>query len=317
MTEYETKIFIDERARLRTEKKNEHDTDSGLEEYMEKSFYIVGVDEVGVGPLAGPIVSCAIAFKFPFSQKTLRLLNGINDSKKLSAAKRQALVEVIEAEGVKNKLGIVPSDLVDQINPRQGSIEAMRIAVTDLISELPSNSTVHVLVDHHRIGSLPSAVRQTSITKGDSKSVCIAAASIIAKVWRDDYMLKLHAQYPHFGFDRNAGYGTPIHLAQLKKGLTCPEHRFSFEPVRQAQRKASGLPPDEPTLRKRVAATPTTAKSTKTLQDPNSAADVKLVDEPATSYEPLTETKAAPSRSSVLSLSYWTNLLLPTTQSTT
>ena len=214
-------------------------------DHAASSFYLVGVDEVGVGPLAGPIVSCAVAFRFPIPRDTLSLLIGINDSKKLSVANRVRLADAIKRKcAVAYSLGIVTSEEVDELNPLQGSLEAMKRAVVSLT--LPPSSTFHVLVDHHTITGLEDSVRQTSITKGDTKSIVIAAASIVAKVHRDEYMALLHHRFPHFGFDRNAGYGTKEHLDQLRRGVTCPEHRFSFEPVRLAKRKAMGSAPDQP-----------------------------------------------------------------------
>lgn len=221
------------------------------DDHAASSFYLVGVDEVGVGPLAGPIVSCAVAFRFPIPRDTLSLLIGINDSKKLSIANRLRLADAIKRKcAVAYSLGIVTSEEVDELNPLQGSLEAMKRAVVSLA--LPPSSTFHVLVDHHTITGLEDSVRQTSITKGDTKSIVIAAASIVAKVHRDEYMTHVHHRFPHFGFDRNAGYGTKEHLDQLRRGLTCPEHRFSFEPVRLAKRKAMGLAPDQPPKKTRA-----------------------------------------------------------------
>jgi ribonuclease HII len=251
MMRYEETALAQEQARLQSIPNNEL-TKAEIQEHLQNSFYVVGVDEVGVGPLAGPIVSCAVAFQFPIADDKLELLAGVNDSKKLNAAKRKQLAEVIKSECFTLSLGIVTSIEVDELNPLQGSIEAMRRAVQSL--SLSKSSTFHLLVDHHHIPHLDEQMctSQTSITKGDAKSIAIASASIVAKVYRDDYMAKLHQTYPDFGFDQNAGYGTARHMEQLRKGVTCPEHRASFEPVRLAHRKALGLPPDAPPKKTKI-----------------------------------------------------------------
>ncbi|MCO5589725.1 hypothetical protein L7F22_043693 [Adiantum nelumboides] len=116
-------------------------------------------------------------------------------------------------------------------------MEAMRRAVTGLLEGPLKEFRIHLLVDYHTVPGIPDIIGQTCLEKGDAKSQSIAAASIIAKVFRDEYMLNLHKIYPHFGFDKNAGYGTATHMAALKSGLICPEHRLSFTPVRLAYEK--------------------------------------------------------------------------------
>lgn len=213
------------------------------EKNTKNKYYLIGVDEVGVGPLAGPIVSCAVAFEYSILENNLNKFIGIDDSKKLTLLKRENLEKVIKQFLSFYSFGIVSAKQVDEINPLQGSFLAMKKAVESL--NLPKQSLVTLLVDHHTIPNLQdTTINQVSITKGDSKSIVIAAASILAKVYRDRYMSRLHQQYPNFAFDKNAGYGTKEHLIQLQKGNLCPEHRLSYEPVRLAHRKSIGLPPD-------------------------------------------------------------------------
>jgi ribonuclease HII len=272
--------------------------------------YLIGVDEVGVGPLAGPIVSCAVAFKYTTLLRILPLLKGIDDSKKLSAIKRESLAEVIRQYCIDHQFGIVTSTEVDELNPLQGSLIAMKRAVLAL--KIPSSSkenhpSIDVFVDHHTIPELNSDVyRQTSITKGDSKSVVVAAASILAKVYRDEYMDRLHQEYPQFAFDRNAGYGTKDHLIQLRKGLLCPEHRLSYEPVRQAKRISMGLPPDASPKKKTRAnsrsVSPTKVVRTRSKPSIGSVSTAEVIE---------TGSPAA-MNPGIFSLSWWTSLLSST-----
>ncbi|PWN36331.1 ribonuclease H-like protein [Meira miltonrushii] len=234
MLHYERQIIEGERKRLAME---------GCKDIVEamKRFAIIGVDEVGVGPLAGPCVSGAVVLSIGVadakSNYNLANLAGINDSKKLKPAQREALAIQIKQYSMANNLGICTSQEVDTLNPRAASMEAMRRAVTGLLEGPLAGYRVHLLVDYHTVPGIADTIGQTCLEKGDAKSQSIAAASIIAKVYRDEYMLQLHQSYPHFGFDRNAGYGTAAHMAALRSGLICPEHRLSFTPVRLAYEK--------------------------------------------------------------------------------
>jgi ribonuclease HII len=195
---------------------------STYEQALQQQGYrwIAGVDEAGRGPLAGPVVAAAVIL----SPGTPLL--GLNDSKQLTENQREVfydqIIENAEAVGV----GIVNTDEIDRINIYQAAKQAMIKAVIGL-KKIPD----HVLVDAME---LPIPIPQTSIIKGDSKSVSIAAGSIIAKVTRDRLMRELHDKYPQYGFDRHFGYATSEHLQNLKRFGACKEHRRSFAPVRES-----------------------------------------------------------------------------------
>ncbi|MEI6609516.1 MAG: ribonuclease HII [Deltaproteobacteria bacterium] len=183
--------------------------------YLEGYRYVAGVDEVGRGPLAGPVVAAAVIFPQEFRNKE------INDSKKLSAAKRETLYDVIRNEAIAVGVGVVESDVIDQINILRASLQAMSEAVQEL-DTMPD----YLLVDGlHRV---PLLTPQKPIVKGDALSISIAAASIIAKVSRDRIMEMYHRQFPKYNFIRNKGYGTEEHRIALKEFGMCKIHRRSF-----------------------------------------------------------------------------------------
>ena len=181
---------------------------------------VAGVDEAGRGPLAGAVVAAAVVLP-----AGLRLA-GLNDSKKLTEKRREALYELITAQAHGYGVGVVTAAEIDQINILQATLLAMQRAVEGL-----SCTLTHVLVDGNQVPSL--AVPTDTVIKGDQKIGCIAAASIIAKVTRDRMMLTLDAAYPEYGFAGHKGYGTKKHLAALQEHGPCPEHRRSFAPVRR------------------------------------------------------------------------------------
>jgi ribonuclease HII len=183
---------------------------------------IAGVDEVGVGPLAGPLVAAAVILPKDCP------LRGVDDSKKLTAARRQALREEIAGCAVAIGVGVVAVDDVDRLNTYWAAIEAMRRA----LAALPV-APEQVLVDARTIPGL--GLPQTALIKGDARSYSIAAASIVAKVIRDEMMADLDRRYPAYGFARHMGYGTAEHLAALSRFGPCPEHRRTFQPVVQAR----------------------------------------------------------------------------------
>ncbi|MCF6137088.1 ribonuclease HII [Pseudalkalibacillus berkeleyi] len=192
---------------------------SQFEEKLEKEGYrrIAGVDEVGRGPLAGPVVASAVILN-----KDTKII-GLNDSKKLSERVREQLYEEIIEQSIAIGVGIVSAEEIDQINIYQASKLAMKKAIEDL----PIDPD-YLLIDAMNLDvDLP----QDSIIKGDAKSVSIAAASIIAKVTRDRYMKKMEDIYPHYSFGNNVGYGTAEHLQALSHYGITPEHRKSFAPV--------------------------------------------------------------------------------------
>ena len=183
-------------------------------EYEERGL-ICGIDEVGRGPLAGPVVAGAVIL--PKDETILYL----NDSKKLSAKKREELYEVIMQEAVAVGVGYASPERIDEINILQATYEAMR----DAISQLSVRPSV-LLNDAVTIPGV--AIQQVPIIKGDAKSASIAAASIVAKVTRDRLMEKYDAVFPQYGFAAHKGYGAAAHIEALKKYGPCPIHRRSF-----------------------------------------------------------------------------------------
>ena len=179
---------------------------------------VCGVDEAGRGPLAGPVVAAAVIFhrgRYP---------RGLDDSKKLTANAREKLFDKIIAKAVAYGIGEATVDEIDLVNIRQATHLAMARAVRAL-----NPAPCFALVDGNDAPALPCPC--DTLIKGDSLSVSIAAASILAKVSRDRMMLVLHEQHPEYGWNRNKGYGTPDHLAALKSHGCTPHHRRSFAPI--------------------------------------------------------------------------------------
>jgi len=181
---------------------------------------VAGIDEAGRGALAGPVVAAAIIL--PPQHRIAHIV----DSKCLSPAQREYLFCQLLAEKIGCAVGIVPADQIDALNIRQAALKAMAQAVTDLQPQ-PD----FALIDGPDAPSL--AVPHRCITDGDASCYCIAAASIIAKVFRDGLMEHLAGLYPHYGFERNRGYGTSEHLTALRKYGPSLVHRRSFAPVKQ------------------------------------------------------------------------------------
>ena len=182
---------------------------------------VAGVDEVGRGPLAGPVVTAAVIFPVGYTNIEIK------DSKKLTEKKRLLLVEVIRENALCWHVDIGPVEEIDRINILQATWASMRRSINGL-SIYPDA----VLVDGSPVPRLHN--RCTSIVKGDDKSVSIAAASILAKVVRDNIMIAAHGQYPIYGFDGHKGYPSPMHLKALREHGPCPIHRRSYAPVAQA-----------------------------------------------------------------------------------
>ncbi|WP_144461390.1 ribonuclease HII [Siminovitchia fortis] len=181
---------------------------------------ISGIDEAGRGPLAGPVVAAAVILN-----ENSRIY-GLDDSKKLSEAKRTELFDRIHEEAEAIGIGIIPSEEIDRLNIYQAVKKAMKLAVSELAVQ-PD----FLLLDAMKI---EAPYPQESIIKGDADSISIAAASIIAKVTRDRLMAGYDRQYPGYGFGIHKGYGTKVHLDALKKLGPCPIHRQSFAPVQAA-----------------------------------------------------------------------------------
>ena len=179
---------------------------------------IVGVDEAGRGPLAGPVVAAAVMLD------ELKPIKGLADSKKLTAKARERLYDEIRAKAVCCAVAEASVEEIDRLNILQATLLAMRRAVQALRLKPQL-----VLVDGNRLPVLD--VRAEAIVGGDAKVAAISAASILAKVHRDRFCEALDAQYPEYGFARHKGYGTAQHLAALKTHGACPQHRKSFRPV--------------------------------------------------------------------------------------
>jgi ribonuclease HII len=186
------------------------------ETYWVRGFeYVAGVDEAGRGPLAGPVVAAAVILPRGV------LIDGVNDSKKLSARRRESLYHKIVEVALSVGVGIVSHEVIDRINIYQASILAMRKAIEKL-TPLPSV----ILADGNSFKH--ETIRFQNVIGGDAKSVTIAAGSIIAKVTRDSLMREYHQQYPEYGFDRHKGYGTRFHIEAVHRFGLCPIHRRTF-----------------------------------------------------------------------------------------
>jgi ribonuclease HII len=191
--------------------------------YSKGVSYIAGVDEVGRGPLAGPVVAAAVVLPEDFS------VLGINDSKKLTEKKREEFFEIITRESLAYGIGIADHSVIDEINILEATKKAMKNAVCEAGQKLTQKlgiSIEHVLIDAVTLKELE--IPQTSIIKGDEKSVSIAAASIVAKVTRDKMMVEFHKEYPYYSFNNNKGYGTKAHYEGISEHGLCEIHRRSF-----------------------------------------------------------------------------------------
>lgn len=188
--------------------------------YSEGRRLIAGVDEAGRGPLAGPVVAAACILPRAFQ------IEGIDDSKKLSPSKRAELYQQLTHHpDVIFGIGIVESPQIDEMNILRATLHAMALAVRDL-----SQEPDYLLIDGNHLP--PTQIVSKAVIKGDSRSVSIGAASIIAKHKRDLLMREYHEKFPEYGFLQHKGYGTKMHLDALKAHGPCPIHRVSFEPVK-------------------------------------------------------------------------------------
>jgi ribonuclease HII len=187
---------------------------------------LCGVDEAGRGPLAGPVVAAAVMLD------PARPIDGLRDSKKLSAAARERLADEIRRHSVAWCVAEASVAEIDRLNILHATLLAMQRAVAGL-GRAPDD----VWVDGNRCPDW--AWRSQAVVKGDDKVAAIAAASILAKTARDQFMCSLHAEYPAYGFARHMGYGTAAHLAALKAHGACPHHRRSFAPVKLALDQAT------------------------------------------------------------------------------
>ncbi len=183
--------------------------------------WLAGVDEAGRGPLAGPVVAAAVILINP------EMLAGINDSKKLSAARREELYVRIARSSIVG-IGFADEKQIDELN----IYEATRLAMKKAVLNLP-HTPASLLIDGPI--RLDLELKQKGVIHGDGKSASIAAASIVAKVFRDHWMRRLHELYPAYGFHNHKGYGTAEHMEALNEKGPSPVHRYSFAPVREAE----------------------------------------------------------------------------------
>lgn len=194
---------------------------------------IIGIDEVGRGPWAGPVVASAVCI--PKEIQALDFVNDINDSKKLSFKKRETLFDLIN-EHCFVGIGIIAPKVIDSVNILQASFLAMDDALNNLVKTnlAISNKEIVSLIDGNKKPNLKLCTPQNShaVIKGDSISTSIAAASIIAKVTRDRIMADLHETYPHYGWNTNSGYGTKVHIEGLDNHGVTEHHRKSFKPIK-------------------------------------------------------------------------------------
>ena len=186
--------------------------------YKQGLTLVAGVDEVGRGPLAGPVVAAAVIL--PQNCK----IKALNDSKKIPKKKHLEIYHAVQDQALAIGIGIMDNHIIDQVN----IYEATKLAMKKAISQL-SPQPEHLLIDAMKL-ELP--ISQTSIIKGDANSLSIAAASIVAKVTRDQMMVAYDQEYPGYDFAQNAGYGTTKHLEGLEKQGVSPIHRRSFEPIK-------------------------------------------------------------------------------------
>lgn len=186
--------------------------------YAQGIQLIAGVDEVGRGPLAGPVVAAAVIL--PENCK----IPSLNDSKKIPKSKHQAIYQAVLDQALSIGIGVKDNRVIDQVN----IYEATKLAMLEAIHELEPQPQ-YLLIDAMK---LDFPIPQTSIIKGDANSLSIAAASIVAKVTRDQMMVEYDQEYPGYDFDQNAGYGTTKHLEGLEKHGVTPIHRRSFEPIK-------------------------------------------------------------------------------------
>jgi ribonuclease HII len=215
LTRWEKRIILEKQAMERFIVMNQYETKYRLM----GNDWIAGVDEVGRGPLAGPVVAAAVILPKNF------YLSGIDDSKKLSEKKREEYNLVIQEKAIAIGIGIVEPEVIDQINIYEATKKAMNIAIQGLTKQPDV-----LLIDAMKLNT---PFLEEAIIKGDAKSISIAAASIVAKVTRDTLMKQYAEKYPDYQFQHNMGYGTRDHLEAIEKFGITPLHRKSFSPIKE------------------------------------------------------------------------------------
>lgn len=217
---YQRKLAAHEKERARL-----HEMFFFENKYRQEAPVIGGIDEVGRGPFAGPVVTAAVILPADvldtWEDPEGMHIEGLNDSKQVPEKRREALYDEIMEKAVSVGFGVIPPVRIDEINIRNATIEAMGLAVRDL-SVVPDL----LLIDAMTLPDVP--IRQINLVKGDTRSLSIAAASVVAKVTRDRMMVSYAEMYPEYQFDKNKGYGTADHIQALKEHGPCPIHRHSF-----------------------------------------------------------------------------------------
>lgn len=202
---------------------------------------LIGIDEAGRGPLAGPVVVAACALPTIDHE----VLAGLDDSKRLDEATREALFTPIRELALGYAVAIIDHQTIDTMNILRASLHGMFVAWQDLVTLHPELAQAPVLIDGRDPAPLPSHVLQRPLIKGDARSRNIAAASILAKVTRDRLMVEAHATWPQYGFDRHKGYPTPAHRKAIAEHGPCPIHRRSFSFVAEHDPDHSGAGANE------------------------------------------------------------------------
>lgn len=205
-------------------------TDLNLYEFEDALYakgitYIAGTDEAGRGPLAGPVVAAAVILRKG------AVIEGVDDSKKLTDKKRRGLIDTIKKEALAVGIGIVSPQEIDQINIYRAAKQAMISAIKALKIK-PEYILADAMMLEDELG-----IPTQSIIKGDQKSASIAAASIVAKVTRDEYMIEMDKLFPMYGFKKHMGYPTKTHIEAIEKYGICPIHRKTFEPIKSIIRE--------------------------------------------------------------------------------
>ncbi|MFC5410639.1 ribonuclease HII [Larkinella bovis] len=192
--------------------------------YYNENYIEAGLDEVGRGCLAGPVVAAAVILPKNYTHPIL------NDSKQLTRFQREQLREELQRDALAWAVAEVSNEEIDQINILKASFLAMHRALDEIMNQVGGIKPDHLLVDGNRFVNYPM-IPHTCIVKGDSKFLSIAAASVLAKTYRDELMEKLAIEFPHYGWERNVGYPTPVHRRAILEHGPCRWHRMSFRLV--------------------------------------------------------------------------------------
>ncbi len=192
---------------------------------------IVGFDEAGRGPWAGPVAAAAVCL--PLGRPRLsQILKGVRDSKEMTASQRSGTVDLIKTTALAWGVGSASSAEIDALGIVPATLLAMERALDGMLSAFPGFAPDCLFLDALVWPAMLGRHPQVTIVDGDARSLSIAAASVLAKVWRDEHMMDVDADYPQYGFAAHKGYGTAAHIAALKEHGPCPTHRLSFAPVR-------------------------------------------------------------------------------------